>query len=384
MKQTHVTVPRPRLENFIRQALTESPITVLLGPRQTGKTTLATKIVSKMKNVHFFDLETTTGRAAMITPELTLKNLTGTIVIDEVQRKPELFEILRPLADRPGQPATFLLLGSASPDLIRGVSESLAGRALFVHITGFRFDEISDMEYEQLWIRGGFPRSFLARSEESSYRWRDAFVTTILERDLPQMGIRIPAETLRRFWLMLAHYHGQTWNGSEIAQSIGVSHNTTRHYLDILAGAYVIRILSPWFENLKKRQVKSPKIYIRDSGILHFLLGIENMSELRSNPKYGASWEGFALEQVIAIMGTQNIFFWRTQRGAELDLLILKGNRRIGIEFKCADAPGMTKSMHIALQDLKLDHLYIVYPGSRQYPLNDKTTVVPITKLIFN
>ncbi len=381
MQQSQIIIPRPRLEKQIQQAMKESPITVLLGARQTGKTTLAHKITNKMDDVHIFDLETAAGQAAMTTPELTLRNLTGVIVIDEVQRKPELFEVLRPLADRPDQPAAFLLLGSASPALIRGVSESLAGRIMFVDIPGFRIDEALPGSVERLWARGGFPRSFLANSEESSYRWRASFVTAILERDIPQLGIRIPSETLRRFWLMLAHYHGQVWNGSEIARSIGVTQNTARHYLDILASAYFIRILTPWFENLKKRQVKSPKIYIRDSGLLHYLLGIESINMLRTHPKYGASWEGFALEQVIAILGDQNIFFWGTLRGAELDLFIMKGNRRIGFEFKCADAPRMSKSMHIAIQDLKLDHLYVIYPGDLKYPLNEVTTAVPISML---
>jgi len=381
MQQSPNILPRPRFENQIRQALEESPITVLLGARQTGKTTLAKKITAEMRDVHYFDLETVSGRAAMSTPETTLKNLTGCVVIDEVQRKPELFEILRPLADRPDHPAKFLILGSASPDLIRGVSESLAGRVLFVRITGFRIDEISEENFQKLWVRGGFPRSYLAESNDTSYRWREAFVTTFLERDLPQLGIRIPSETIRRFWLMLSHYHGQIWNGSEIGRSIGVSQNTARNYLDILAGAYVVRIVSPWFENLKKRQVKSPKVYIRDSGLLHYLLGIEDISILRTHPKYGASWEGFALEQVLAVCGEQNTFFWRTQRGAELDLLILKGIYRIGYEFKCTDAPGMTKSMHIAIQDLQLEHLYVVYPGDQRYPLNDHATALPISQL---
>jgi uncharacterized protein len=381
MKQSSTFLPRPRLEAQIRQALEESPITVLLGARQTGKTTLAKKITSKMEKIHYFDLETVSGRAAMTTPETTLRELTGCVVIDEVQRKPELFEILRPLADRTGHPAKFLILGSASPELVRGVSESLAGRVLFVRITGFRIDEIPCGCINRLWVRGGFPRSYLARSGKSSYRWRDAFVTTFLERDLPQLGIRIPAETIRRFWLMLAHYHGQVWNGSEIARSIGVTQNTARHYLDILAGAYAVRILPPWFENLKKRQVKSPKVYIRDSGLLHYLSGIEDISTLRAHPRYGASWEGFALEQVLAVFDEKNTFFWKTQRGAELDLLILSGTQRIGFEFKCTDAPGMTKSMHISIKDLQLNHLYVVYPGDQRYPLADNTTALPVSQL---
>jgi len=300
-------------------------------------------------------------------------------VLDEIQRMPELFEVLRPLSDRPDLPARFLLLGSASPDLIRGVSETLAGRSLFVQIPGFALDEVGPEAQDALWVNGGFPRSWLAKSEEASVRWREAFIATFLERDVPQLGIRVPSEALRRFWTMLAHYHGQAWNASELARSLGTTSKTALHYRDILAGAYVIRVLPPWFENLKKRQLKSPKVYIRDSGLLHTLLGILNLDGLRAHPRYGASWEGYALEQVLALTGTDNAYYWGTQRGAELDLLLFRGGKRLGFEFKCSDGPGMTKSMHIALQDLRLDTLYVVYPGKESYRIHEKVHVLPLT-----
>ena len=306
----------------------------------------------------------------------------GLVVIDEIQRIPQLFETLRPLADRADVPARFLVLGSASPGLVRGVSESLAGRALFVQVPGFAMDELSADAQDSLWIRGGFPRSWLASSEGASRRWREAFIATFLERDIPQLGIRVPSETLRRFWTMLAHYHGQTWNASELARSLATSPKTALYYRDVLAGGYVLRVLPPWFENLKKRQVKSPKIYISDSGLLHMLLGIDDMVALRSHPRYGASWEGFALEQLLALLGSDNAYFWSTQRGAELDLLLFRAGMRWGFEFKCTDAPTMTKSMHIALNDLGLNRLYVVYPGRERYPLHDKVEAIPLAECV--
>ncbi len=362
----------------MKTCLGEAPVTVLLGARQTGKTTLARHVAETLTGVHYFDLERAASRSALATPELTLGELTGTVVIDEVQRLPALFEVLRPLCDRPGAPARFLLLGSASPALVKGVSESLAGRALYVHVPGLALDEAGPGSQTRLWLRGSFPRSYLAASDAASGRWRESFVQTFLERDIPQLGIRVPAEALRRFWTMLAHYHGQTWNGAELARSIDATPGTVRHYLDILAGAYVVRVLPPWFENVGKRQVKAPKVYIRDSGLLHCLLGIETMSALRSNPRYGASWEGFALEQVLALSGDRNAYYWRTQRGAELDLLLLQGGKRLGFEFKCTDAPSMTKSIHIALADLALDRLYVVYPGTESYPLHERVQALPL------
>jgi predicted AAA+ superfamily ATPase len=354
---------------------------VLLGARQTGKTTLARMVSEKQKKVQFFDLERAAAREALSTPEITLGEGRGLVVIDEIQRLPSLLEVLRPLCDRPRNPAKFLLLGSASPDLVRGVSETLAGRALFVRVPGFAIDELPPMRQNRLWLRGGFPRAFLASGDEASWRWMEGFVTTFLERDIPQLGLRVPAEALRRFWMMMAHYHGQIWNATELARSMDVAPNTARHYLDILNGAFVLRVLPPWFENVKKRQVKSPKVYVRDSGLLHFLLGISSLPLLRSHPRYGASWEGFALEQTLAILGDQDAYFWSTLRGAELDLLLLRGGRRYGFEFKCTDAPSMTRSIHVALEDLQLDRLHVVYPGKERYALHARVEALPLIDL---
>ena len=385
MQQSRLIL-RPRLLARIMRSLEESPVTVLLGARQTGKTTLSHMAEQAYKEktgdeTHIFDLERAPSRAALSTPEVTLEPLKGLIVIDEIQRLPELFETLRPLSDRIDIPARFLVLGSASPDLVRGVSESLAGRAFFISIPGFSIDETGIENMDSLWIRGGFPRSFIASTEGASTRWRESFITTFLERDMPQLGIRIPAETLRRFWTMLAHYHGQTWNASELARSMGTSPKTALHYRDILAGAYVLRILPPWHENVKKRQVKSPKVFIRDSGLLHSLLGIEDMSGLRSHPRYGASWEGFAMEQVLSFLGTRDAYFWGTRRGAELDLMVSRGGKRWGLEFKCSDAPSMTRSLHVALEDLGLTKAFIVYPGKERYPIHKKVEAVPLSEL---
>ena len=379
MQQQVSLIPRIRLQGQIERCLSESPVTVLLGARQTGKTTIAKLVVAGVKQAHTFDLERPADRAALETPEQTLSSLEGLIVIDEVQRQPELFTILRPLVDREPSKATFLLLGSASPDLIRGVSESLAGRALFVPVDGFSLEELGSDSQNLLWLHGGFPRSWLAASDAASMRWREGFVSTFLERDLPQLGIRTPAETLRRFWIMLSHFHGQIWNASEFARSLGTNDKTARRYLDILEGAYVVRVLPPWFENIGKRQRKSPKVYVRDSGLLHTLLGLETMDQVRSHPKYGASWEGFAVEQVLAQVDDRAAFFWATQRGAEIDLVFPQARERIGFEFKCVDAPRMTKSLRIAAADLKLDRIFVVYPGEKRYQLDANVEALPLT-----
>ena len=385
MQQKNTLIARPRLMNQVLQFLDESPVTVLLGARQTGKTTMAQMVANvfekrKSITVHRFDLERAASRAALVTPEITLEPLRGLVIIDEIQRIPQLFETLRPLVDRSDVSTRFLVLGSASPGLVRGVWESLAGRALFIAIPGFMFDELDGEVQNSLWLRGGFPRSYLSSSDKASGRWREAFIATFLERDIPQLGIRVPAETLRRFWTMLAHYHGQVWNASELSRSIGASPKTALYYRDILSGSYMLRVLPPWFENLKKRQVKSPKIYFRDSGLLHLLLGISDMTSLRSHPRYGASWEGFAIEQVLAMLGSDQAYFWSTQRGAELDLLLFRNSLRWGFEFKCSDAPSMTKSMHIALHDLFLEKLFVVYPGKERYRLHEKVEVIPLSE----
>jgi hypothetical protein len=365
----------------IRRVLMHNPVCALLGPRQCGKTTLAREIVRGRKDAHFFDLETATGRARLAEPELSLSPLKGLVVIDEIQRQPTLFEVLRPLSDRRRIPARFLILGSASPDLLHGTSETLAGRVGFVDLSGFDLTEVGARDLRKLWLRGGFPRSFLAGSDALSLRWRQDFVRTFLERDVPQLGIRIPAEALRRFWMMLAHYHAQIWQGAEIARSLGVTDHTVRRYLDVLTGTYLVRQLAPWFENLSKRQYRTPKVYVRDSGLLHALLGLGSWGELAAHPKLGASWEGFALEQVLALADGADAYFWGTHAGAELDLLLIHGGRRYGIEFKYGDAPMMTKSLHVALADLTLDRVWIVYPGTKSYVVHQKVEVLPLAEI---
>lgn len=353
------------------------PVAALLGPRQCGKTTLA-RMMAEQEPCTYFDLEDPVDVRRLSAPMTALEGLTGLVVIDEVQRRPELFELLRVLADRPGNTARFLILGSASPYLIKGVSESLAGRLGFIDLSGFDLQEVGKEHREHLWLRGGFPRSFLADDDSTSMLWRGSFIRTFLERDIPQFGISIPAETLRRFWTMAAHYHGQVWNAAQFARSLGTSENTARRYLDILSGAYMVRILHPWFENTRKRQVKAPKVYIRDSGILHALLQMSTLDDLHAHPKLGASWEGFALEQVITAFDTRDTYFWATHAGAELDLLVMASGKRYGVEFKYADAPGVTRSMHVAVEDLALERLWVIYPGRREYPLSDKIFVIPI------
>jgi predicted AAA+ superfamily ATPase len=303
------------------------------------------------------------------------------VIIDEVQRQPALFETMRVLLDRPGEPARFLLLGSAAPQIIRGVSESLAGRAGVVELGGFTLEETGADQVAKLWQRGGFPRSYLAASDGHSFLWRDEFIRSFLERDIPQLGITIPAETLRRFWTMIAHYHGQTWNGAEFARSLGASEPTARRYLDILAGAYMVRVLPPWFENLGKRQVKAPKIYIRDTGLLHTLLGLNSHDGLLGHPKLGASWEGFVVEQLLSLLRTRDAYYWATHNGSELDLMTVRDGKRYGFEVKYTDAPCTTKSMHIALADLRLAHLWVVYPGEKRYDLTEKITAMPAREI---
>ena len=373
-------VPRPNLIRRVRDALEHNPVVALLGPRQCGKTTLARELAGQSDH-EFFDLEHPADLARLSSPMLALEDLGGLVIIDEVQRRPELFEILRVLVDRPQSEAKFLLLGSASPQVVRDVSESLAGRVALVEMSGFELREIGPENFKKLWSRGTFPRSYLARGERVSYRWRGDFIETFLQRDVPQLGISIPAANLRRFWTMIAHYHGQVFNAAEFARALGNSQSTARRYLDLLSGAYLIRQLSPWYENLKKRQVKSPKVYVRDAGLLHALLSLDSAKALFGHPKFGASWEGFALEQVLALTGVREAYFWAVHAGAELDLLIFKHGRRIGFEFKCADAPQMTRSIRTALADLKLDRLFVVYPGKKSYPIGERTDVLSIVDI---
>jgi len=307
-----------------------------------------------------------------------LGRLSGLVIVDEAQRMPALFEILRVLVDRPEKKAKFLLLGSASPHIVKGVSESLAGRIGFVDLSGFGLTEIGANHWRSLWLKGGFPLSYLANTLEDSWLWRDQFMRTFLERDIPQLGFSIPTDALRRFWTMVAHYHGQVWNAAEFARSMGTSEGTARRYLDLLSGAFMIRALPPWHENLKKRQVKAPKIYVRDPGLLHSLLGLQDEQSLMGNPKMGASWEGFMIEQLLAVLRVREAYFWATYAGAELDLLVMMRGRRIGFEIKFSDAPRMTKSLAIAQKDLKLDQAYIIYPGTTRYALSDTLCATPL------
>ncbi|MBI1783781.1 ATP-binding protein [Candidatus Sumerlaeota bacterium] len=374
-------IDRKQALKRIHRAFRAHPAVALEGPRQCGKTTLARAFMAGKKNCAFFDLEKPVDRRKLETPEQTLGGLRGWVVLDEIQRKPELFEFLRVLLDRPSNPARFLLLGSASPSLIRGVSESLAGRVGLIDLGGFDLRETGAAHWRKLWLRGGFPRSFLAVDDAASAEWRESFEQTFLERDMPQFGITIPAETLRRFWTMLAHYHGQVWNAAEFARALGSSEATARRYLDILAGAFMVRVLPPWFENMKKRQVKAPKIYVRDSGLMHTLQDVQSADDLAGHPKLGASWEGFAIEQILACLGTQSATFWGTHGGAELDLLVTVRGKRHGFECKYADAPGSTRSMQMAIQDLSLAHLWIVYPGKERYNLGERLTAIPVSEI---
>jgi predicted AAA+ superfamily ATPase len=353
----------------------------LIGPRQCGKTTLARQYVP-LTSLNYFDLEDPVSLVRLEQPMTALRDLQGLVVIDEIQRRPDLFPVLRVLVDRTPSPAQFLILGSASPDLLRQSSESLAGRIEILQMSGFSLAEVGPEAKPDHWLRGGFPRSFLAERDEDSFAWRKNFVQTFLERDLPQFGINIPAHTLLRFWTMLAHYHGQLWNAAELARSLGVNQTTTRRYVDILESVFMVRQLQPWYVNLKKRQVKSPKIYFRDVGLLHQLLGIHTQKELLTHPKLGASWEGYVIEETIKAVQPEEAYFWATHGGAELDLLLLKSGRKIGVECKRMDAPRLTRSMQTALTDLQLDHLTVIYPGDRAYPLAEQVTVVPLETIV--
>jgi len=373
-------VPRPELLERIERAFQVTPIVTLLGPRQCGKTTIA-RMIAQKNGAAMFDLEDQADNTALANPKLALSGKRGLIIIDEIQHRPELFPALRVLVDRPDNSARFLLLGSASPMLVRGVSETLAGRTSFVDMAGFTLEEVGSSQWRQLWLRGGFPRSWLADSDALSFEWKKAFIRTFLERDIPQLGISIPAAALSRFWTMIAHSHGQIWNGSALSRSFGVSEKTVKRYLEILEGTFLLRTLPPWHDNLGKRLVKSPKVYIRDSGILHALLGIDTMDALLSHPIAGASWEGFALESVRARFPEAQAFFYATHGGAELDLLLIDHDRRYGFEMKLNEAPKLTRSMMVSIEDLKLDGLFVIYPGARQYPLSERTSAVPISLL---
>lgn len=371
---------RPRHIDNVLTLLHDFPVVLLLGPRQVGKSTLAREIATRFATgTTFFDLEDPDDLARLSAPKLALEPLRGLVVLDEVQRLPTLLPLLRVLADRPEIPARFLLLGSASPQLRQAGAESLAGRMAHYNLPGFALEEVGD-HAKRLWLRGGFPRAFIALSDASSHRWRREFVRTFLERDLPQLGIRVPAETMRRFWTMLAHYHGQRWNGAELARAFGVAHTTVKHYLDILVDAFVVRRLAPWHENISKRQVKAPKVYLHDSGLVHALLGIESEAQLLAHPKMGASWEGFALGELLSRlhMAPEDAYFWAAHSGAEVDCLLRVGAGRFGFEFKYHNAPKATRSAHQALALLQLDKLFIVHPGTQRYALTGQMEAVPL------
>lgn len=364
----------------LEKAIRRSPVTALLGPRQIGKTTLARLFTENMP-VTFFDLESVPDQRRLQNPELVLGELEGTIVLDEIQLMPELFGTLRVLADRTKPQAHFIILGSASPEIIRNASETLAGRVEFIDLNGFDLSEVGSSNWQSLWTRGGYPRSFLAKNEEDSLNWREGFIRTFLERDIPQFGIKITSTAMRRFWTMLAHFHGQTWNASELGRAMGLSDKTVRGYLDLLTGAFMVRQLQPWYRNLNKRQVRAPKIYLRDSGLLHSLLNIQDQHDLLGHPKVGASWEGFVIEQVIQIVRPAETYFWATHSGAELDLLFFYKGKNYGVEVKFNEAPEITRSMQTALHDLDLTHLWVIYPGKDVYQIEKHISVFPLPML---
>lgn len=373
-------IDRVRYENRLLTSLERSPVTTLLGPRQCGKTTLARKICARMGGT-FLDLERRADQARLQNPELFLGSLSGLVVLDEVQRMPSLLEVIRPLSDREDRPATFLLLGSASPKLIKNTSETLAGRTEFVDLSGFDLEEVGGSNIEKLWFRGGFPKAYLADDDVSAIAWLEGFTRTFLERDLPQLGHFAGPAVMRKLWMMLASIQGQILNYSSLGRSMALSYKTIQNYLNILEGAFMIRRILPWFSNTGKRLVKSPKIYIRDSGILHNLLQIESPYTLKGNITAGASWEGFALEQFFAVFGNRNCYFWSTHQGAEIDLLLIRNGRFYGIEVKLSEVPKVTRSMRIASEELDLEHIWVLYPGYAVYPLDNSITAWPLSDI---
>ena len=378
-------IPRDAHLKAVERRLRASPVVALLGARQVGKTTLARQIAQRRRGpTHFFDLESTADVARLADPLLALSSLKGLVVLDEIQRRPEIFPTLRVLADRRPRPARFLVLGSASPGLLRQSSESLAGRVAYYELPCLSLAETGAGKLDLLWLRGGFPRSFTARSHAESHRWRQDFVRTLLERDLPQLGISIPSATLERFWSMLAHYHAQVWNGSELARAFGVSHHTVRRYLDALEATFLVRVLKPWNTNLSKRQVKAPKVYIRDSGLLHRLLEVGTRIELERHPKVGASWEGFVIENLIRALGMdeRQCFFWATHSGAEIDLIVRRGGRLRGFEVKRTSSPAVTRSMRSAVADLGLRSLDVIHAGEGTFPLAPGVRAVAASRLL--
>lgn len=377
-------VPREDEVRSIRDKLSRFPVVGIIGARQVGKTTLTHFLTREYPHVNRFDLENPADLSKLDDPLLALENLKGLIILDEIQRKPDLFPVLRVLADRVPNPGKFLILGSASPALLKQSSESLAGRIIYHRLGGFSLRETGTDDGERLWRRGGFPKSYLAGSDEESMEWRQAFIQTFLERDIPQLGISIGSTALRRFWTMLAHYHARIWNASEFARSFGIADTTVKKYLDILTSAMVVRQLQPWIENIKKRQVKSPKVYIIDSGLLHSLLNLRDQEDLESHPKVGASWEGFILEQLIRVLrvNPEECHFWASHGGAELDLIIVRGRKRTGFEIKRTSGPKITPSMKSSLEDLKLENITVIHAGNETYPLSASIKAVSWKRLL--
>jgi uncharacterized protein len=376
-----VFIDRAVAEATLQRALDRAPVVLLTGPRQAGKTTLS-RVVASSPPENTFDAENPTDVARLADPMLALSGLRGLVTIDEAQRLPGLFPVLRVLVDRPEMPARFLILGSASPDLVGLASESLAGRVELVELAGLSVGDVGSDQADRLWLRGGLPPSFTASSDEDSRAWREGYIATFLERDLAQLGVRIPASTMRRAWTMIAHCHGQTWNGAELARSLDVAESTARRYLDALSDALIVRQLTPWLANIGKRQRRSPKVYVRDTGLLHNLLGLDNRLVLDGSPKLGASWEGFVVEQLAAVLAPSPLYYWRTQHGAELDVYVQLAGRPYGFEIKRTSAPRMTRSMQSAMSDLQLHRLAIVYPGTHRFPINEKTVAVPAGQLL--
>lgn len=378
-------IPRKTEIRILLEALSTYPAVGIVGARQVGKTTLAHMLAEQWQDrTHHFDLEDSEDLARLSDPMLALKGLDGLIVLDEVQRVPEIYPVLRVLIDKQKDRRRFLILGSASPALLQQSSESLAGRIQYHRLSGLGLDELSPEQAQQLWVRGGFPSSFLAGTDETSLEWRRSFISTFLERDLPQLGVNVSSVRMRRFWNMLAHYHGQIWNASEFARSFGVADTTIRHYLDRLTDALVVRQIQPWHENVSKRQVKSPKVYICDSGLVHALLNLPSLHDIEGHPKSGATWEGFVIEQLIRLLRADDseCFHWATHAGAELDFLHVRGLTKTGFEIKKTVAPKLTKSMHIALEDLTLAHLFVIHAGEHSYPLAEKITAVPASRMM--
>jgi uncharacterized protein len=369
-------IKREKYKKAVIRAIKRSPVTALLGPRQCGKTTLAREI-GEIAGSTFFDLQKPSDKSRLENPELVFDILSGLVIIDEIQLEPKIFSNLRYIVDKPDNKCRFLILGSASPTIIKGVSETLAGRVEFVDLMGFNIDETGKDTMIKLWNRGGFPRSFLADNDEDSFAWREGFVRTFLQRDIPEIGINIPSTVMMRFWMMLANYSGQTWNSSELARSMGMSDKTIKWYVDVLTETYMVRQLQPWYENISKRQKKKPKIYIRDSGLLHYLLKLGDIQSLLGHPKAGASWEGFAIEQVIQTLSLKDVFYWATHSGAEIDMLFTFSGKRYGVEVKMNENPQPTKSMHIAINDLLLEKVFVVYPGDDSYGLEKNIIAAP-------